>query len=77
MWTKTDRENLLIFLFCKVKGLTLDYNNSQLIHLHQMLEWAKSESKNFQITVDYNRIRKHKDRRVTNVLTESAMLIFF
>ena len=50
---------------CKVKGLTLDYNTSQLIHFHQMLEWAKSESRNFQVTVNYNRIRKHKDRRVT------------
>ena len=49
----------------KVKGLTVDYNISQLIHFHQMLEWAKSEIRNFQITVDYNRIRKHKDRRVT------------
>ena len=49
----------------KVKGLTLDYNTSQLIHFHQLMEWAKSESRNFQITVDYNRIRKHKDRRVT------------
>ena len=50
---------------CKVKGLTLDYNTSQLIHFHQMLEWAKSESRNFQVTVNNNRIRKHKDRRVT------------
>ena len=50
---------------CKVKSLTLDYNTSQLIHFHQMLEWAKSESRKFQVTVNYNRIRKHKDRRVT------------
>ena len=50
---------------CKVKGLTLDYNTSQLIHFHQMLEWIKSESRTFQITEDFNRIRKHKDRRVT------------
>ena len=32
---------------------------------YQMLECVKSESRHFQITVDYNRIRKHKDRRVT------------
>ena len=25
---------------CKVKGLTLDYNTSQLIHFHRMLEWT-------------------------------------
>lgn len=50
---------------CKVKGLTLDYNTSQLIHFYRMLEWSKSDSKDFQETVSYQRIRKHKDRRVT------------
>ena len=50
---------------CKVKGLTLDYNTSQLFHFHRMLEWAKSTWRDFKETVDYQRIRKHKDRRVT------------
>ena len=50
---------------CKVKGLTLDYNTSQLIHFHQMLEWSKSESRNFSVTAKYNRIKKHSDRKVT------------
>ena len=50
---------------CKVKGLILDYNTSQLIHFHRMLEWSKSDSRDFQETVSYHRIRKYKDRRVT------------
>ena len=41
---------------CKVKGLTLDYNASQLIHFHRMLEWSKSDSRDFQETVSYHRI---------------------
>ena len=45
---------------CKVKGLTLDYNTSQLIHFHRMLEWSKSDSRNFQETVSYHRIRNTK-----------------
>ena len=49
----------------KVKGLTLDDTTSQLIHFHRMLEWAKSTCRDFKETVDYQRIRKHKDRRVT------------
>ena len=39
---------------CKVKGLTLDYNTLQLLHFHHMLEWSKSESRNFQETVSYH-----------------------
>ena len=35
---------------CKVKGLTLDYNTSQLIHFHRMLEWAKSAYRDFKET---------------------------
>ena len=52
-------------LTCKVKGPTLDYNTSQLIHFHRLLEWVKSESRDFQETVSYHRIRKYKDRGVT------------
>ena len=29
---------------CKVKGLTLDYNISQVIHFGGMLNWVKGES---------------------------------
>ena len=50
---------------CKVKGLALDYNTSQLIHFHRMLELAKPTCRDFKETADYQRIRKHKDRRVT------------
>ena len=50
---------------CKVKGLTLDYNTYQLIYFHRMLEWAKSTCRDFKDTVDYQRIRKPKDRRAT------------
>ena len=49
---------------CKVKGLTLDYNISQVIHFDRMLNWVKGESKDFRETVNYNRIRKHKDKTV-------------
>ena len=53
---------------CKVKGLTLDYNTSQVIHFDQMLDWVKGESKDFRETVNYHRIRKHKDKTVANEL---------
>ena len=49
---------------CKVKGLTLDYNTSQVIHFDRMLNWVKEESKDFRETVNYNHIRKHKDKTV-------------
>ena len=48
MWIK-----MVSALTCKVKGLTLDYNTSQLIHFHRMLEWAKSTCRGFKETVDY------------------------
>ena len=53
---------------CKVKGLTLDYNTSQVIHFDRMLNWVKGESKDFRETVSYHRIRKHKDKTVATEL---------
>ena len=53
---------------CKVKGLTLDYNTSQVIHFDRMLNWVKGDRKNFRETVNYNRIRKHKDMTVATEL---------
>ena len=53
---------------CKVKGLTLDYNTSQVIHFDSMLNWVKGESKDFRETVNYHRIRKHKDKTVATEL---------
>ena len=50
---------------CKVKGLTPDYNISQLSNFHRVLKWAKSACRNFKETVDYQRTGKHKDKRVT------------
>ena len=43
---------------CKVKGLTLYYNTSQVIHFDRMLNWVKGESKDFRETVNYHSIRK-------------------
>ena len=53
---------------CKVKGLTLDYNTSQVIHFDRMLNLVKGKSKGFRETVNYHRIRKHKDKTVTTEL---------
>ena len=53
---------------CKVKGLTLDYNTSQVIHFDRMLNLVKGDRKDFRDTVNYNRIRKHKDKTVTTEL---------
>ena len=53
---------------CKVKGLTLDYNTSQVIHFDCMLNWVKGESKDFRETVNYHRIRKNKDKTVATEL---------
>ena len=53
---------------CKVKGLTLDYNTSQVIYFDRMLNWVKGESKDFRETVSYHRIRKHKDKTVATEL---------
>ena len=53
---------------CKVKGLTLDYNTSQVIHFDRMLNWVKGESKDFRETINYHRIRKHKDKTVATEL---------
>ena len=53
---------------CKVKGLTLDYNTSQVIHFDPMLNWVKGESKDFRETVNYHWIRKHKDKTVATEL---------
>ena len=53
---------------CKVKGLTLDYNTSQVIHFDRMLNLVKGESKDFRETVNYYRIIKHKDKTVTTEL---------
>ena len=51
---------------CKVKGLTLDYNTSQVIHFYNMIEWATSDKRDFRESVEYqHRIRKHKDRKIT------------
>ena len=51
---------------CKVKGLTLDYNTSQVIHFYNMIEWATSDKRDFLESVEYqHRIRKHKDRKIT------------
>ena len=53
---------------CKVKGLTLDYNTSQVIHFDRMLNLVKGDRKDFRETVNYHRIRKHKDKTVTTEL---------
>ena len=53
---------------CNVKGLTLDYNTSQVIHFDRMLNWVKGDRKYFRETVNYNRIRKHKDKIVATEL---------
>ena len=53
---------------CKVKGLTLDYNTSQVIHFDQMLNWVKVDTKDLRETVNYDRIRKHKDKTVVTEL---------
>ena len=53
---------------CKVKGLTLDYNTSQVIYFDRMLNWVKGESKDFRETVSYHQIRKHKDKTVATEL---------
>ena len=53
---------------CKVKGLTLDYNTSQVIHLDRMLNWVKGDRQDFRETVNYHRIRKHKDKTVATDL---------
>ncbi|MCG8079176.1 MAG: hypothetical protein JAY75_23495, partial [Candidatus Thiodiazotropha taylori] len=51
---------------CKVKGLTLDFNTSQIIHFEKMLNWAKSKDRHFRETVQYqHKIRKHPNRKVT------------
>ena len=51
-----------------MKGLTLDYNTSQVIHFDRILNWVKGESKDFRETVNYHRIRKHKDKTVATEL---------
>ena len=48
---------------CKVKGLTLDYNTSQVIHLDRMLNWVKGDRQDFRETVNY-----HKDKTVATDL---------
>ena len=53
---------------CKVKGITLDYNTSQIIHFVQVLNWVKGDMKNFIETANYQRIRKHKDKSVATEL---------
>ena len=60
---------------CKVKGITLDYNTSQVIHFDRMLNLVKGDRKDFRETVNYNRIRKHKDMTVTTEL-QSKMYRF-
>ena len=50
------------------RGLTLDYNTSQVIHFDRMLNLVKGDRKDFRDTVNYNRIRKHKDNTVTTKL---------
>ena len=52
---------------CKVKGLTLNYNTSQVIHF-TILNWVKGDRKDFRETVNYIRIRKHKDKTVATEL---------
>ena len=59
----------------KVKGLTLDYNTSQVIHFDRMLNLVKGDRKDFRETVNYHRIRKHKDKTVTTEL-QSKMYRF-
>ena len=53
---------------CKVKGLTLDYNTSQVIHFDRMLNLVKEDKKDFRETVNYHQIRKHKDKTVVTEL---------
>ena len=60
---------------CKVKGLTLDYNTSQVIHFDRILKWVKDDTNDFIETVNYHRIRKHKDKTVATEL-QSKMYWF-
>ena len=53
---------------CKVKGLTLDYNTSQLIHFDRKLNLVKGEMKDFRESVNYHPIRKHKYKTVATEL---------
>ena len=53
---------------CKVKGLTLDYNTSEVIHFDRMLNRVKGDTKDFRVTVKYHRIRKHKHNTVATEL---------
>ena len=50
----------------KVKGITLDYNTSQIIQFDRMLKWVKGDTKDFRETVNYHWIRKHRDKTVVN-----------
>ena len=51
-----------------MKGLSLDYNRFQVIYFDPMLNWVKGDTKDFRETVNYTRIRKHKDKTVATEL---------
>ena len=63
--------------YCKVKGLTLDQNTPQVIHFDRMLNWVKGDTKDFRETVNYNRIRKHKDKTVATELQSKTYQFFY
>ena len=47
---------------CKVKGISLDYNTSQIIYFVRMLNWVKGVTKDFRETVNHHLIKNIKTR---------------
>ena len=62
---------------CKVKGLALDYNTSQVIHFDRILNWVKEDTKDFRGTVNFHRIRKHKNKTVATELQSKTYLFTY
>ena len=51
---------------CKVKGITLDYNTSQLVNFDKMVECLEDREQ-FSLEIEYpSRIRRHRNRKVTS-----------
>ena len=62
---------------CKVKGLTLDYNTSQVIHFDGILNWVKEDTEDFRETVNFHWIRKHKNKTVaTELLSKTCRFTY-
>ena len=47
---------------CKVKGISLGYNMSQMIYFVRMLNWVKGDTKDFREIVNHHRIKNIKTR---------------